>query len=200
MLLVAALASAETLTLTSAGPANDGVYDTGLYGLTVANPPAAPVAPRPILGLCLSAAVEINIGYSWQAALLSLTDYETVAGLTAQQGDELAYLWTQIVAAPTPAMSDAVWTIAGVPVNNAGASDVAFWVNQATLNYASIDPNRFQVWTPQNSSGSLDLTISQPFMVDALPPSPEPSTVMLAAGALLLIIARLIARRRKLTA
>ena len=182
LFLAAALAPAETLTLTSAGPANDGVFFTGFYGLTVANPPTT---PQPILGLCLSAAVEINVGYSWNATLLSLTDYETVAGLTAQQGDELAYLWTQIAAAPTPAMSDAVWTIAGVPVNNAGASDVAFWVNQASLNYASIDPNRFQVWTSQNSSGALDLTVSQPFMVDALPPAPEPATFLLAGFVLL---------------
>jgi len=181
ILLAAALASAETLTLVSAGPANDGAYYTGFYGLTVANPPAV---PEPILGLCLSAAVEIGTGYYWQAELLQLPDYENVAGLTAQQGDELAWLYTQIAANPLPAMSDAVWTIAGVPVNNAGASDVAFWVNQAQLNYQSIDPNRFQVWTPENSAGALDLGASQPFMVDSLA-SPEPTTLLLSGLALL---------------
>ena len=184
LVLAAALSSAKTLTLVSAGPANDGTYDTGFYGLTVANPP---VNPQPILGLCLSAAVEISAGYSWQATLLSLLNYETVAGLTPQQGDELAYLYTQIATNPEPAMSDAVWTIAGVPIN-ASSPDVLFWIGQAQANYLSIDPSIFQVWTPENSNGQIDLSVSQPFMVDAPDaPVPEPATFALVVAGVVLI-------------
>ena len=180
IIMAAALASAETLTLVSAGPANDGAYYTGFYGLTVANPPAV---PEPILGLCLSAAVEIGTGYSWQAELLSLPDYETAAGLTAQQGDELAYLWTQIAANPVPAMNDAVWTIAGVPEHGAGVATTDYWIGQAQANYLSINPAQFDVWTPENSAGVIDLTVSQGQMVDS--PVPDPATFSLLGVGLL---------------
>jgi hypothetical protein len=184
LFLAITLASAETLTLTSAGPANDGAYYTALYGLTVADPPNPPTPPIPILGLCLSAAVEVSVGESWQATLLPLTEYEAVAGLTAQQGDELAWLYTQIAANPVPAQSDAVWTIAGVPVNNAGAANIAYWVSQAQTNYPSINPALFQVWTPENSSGVIDLTVAQPDMVDSSA-VPEPAAFTLTGIALI---------------
>jgi len=70
------------------------------------------------------------------------------------------------------------------PRQQCGGCQYAYWVSQAQTNYPSINPALFQVWTPENSSGVIDLTVAQPDMVDSSA-VPEPAAFTLTGIALI---------------
>lgn len=106
-----------------------------------------------------------------------------------QDYEEIAYLTTQF-SAPTQdwaGIATAIWSFFGqgkvTPVAGSDPTSTAYWINQASLHYTSINPAGITIYTPTlNTSGNLT---SQEFITYT--PSPEPSTfVILGSGMLLL--------------
>jgi hypothetical protein len=105
--------------------------------------------------------------------------------------EEVAWLTTQFASHTSDYISlqYAMWDIMNPGSEPTGYVDVQYWLNQAALNYGSINPNNFSIVT---NTGKLNLTGQvQEFIVQ----TPEPSALALL-GCGLLALAVLLGRGR----
>jgi hypothetical protein len=181
--------------------ANDGHYYVSPYNGTMNG--------QNVMLFCVDIKNEVNFGETWTANVTNLgTALGTINGFsnTRYGGvpsspvfstapvdyQEAAWLTTQFASHPGDYVSlqYALWDLMNPGSEPTTYGDVAWWLNQAGLNYSSINPNNFEIVT---NTGNLALTGQvQEFLVQ----TPEPSTMALLLCGLLAMIGITVARTR----
>lgn len=191
-----------SMVFTGVNGANDGQYYVSPYTGTMDG--------QAVVLFCDDIKNDISIGQQWQANVTNLgtavntnnfsdTRYGGVVG-SPVYGDaavaysEAAWLTTQFAGNPTQLVSlqYALWDIMNPGSEPTSYGDVQWWLNQAQLNYGSIDLYDFSVVT---NTGTLQLTgQEQEFIVQ----TPEPGVLaLLLCGLLALAV---FVNRNRLTA
>ncbi|MGH9534308.1 MAG: PEP-CTERM sorting domain-containing protein [Terriglobales bacterium] len=186
------------LTLTGAGPANDGQYD--IYPYT------AQVNGQSYTVVCLDSYDNVTVGESWPVDVLNLGDVLNGSDLTdtrfgnpsaphydsnaVTDYEEAAWLETQFGSDTTTnvQIQHAIWDL----FNPGFSSDTGNWLsaaaNAATSGFGSLDFANFTLFSPTGPTGQEFLTPVS---------TPEPATwAMLAAGLMMLLAGAGWRRRR----
>src|ERR1700757_1777598 len=204
-LLLAPFAYADgtpvNMVFTGVNGANDGSYYVSPYYGTMNG--------QSVVLFCDDLKNEVYVGESWSANVTNLsTALNTINGFanTRYGGvsgspvfstaptvyQEAAWLTTQFASHPGDYVSlqYALWDLMNPGSEPTTYGDVAWWLNQAGLNYSSINPNNFEIVT---NTGNLALTGQvQEFLVQ----TPEPSTMAFVLCGLLAMIGITVARTR----
>ena len=196
-------AFADSLQLISGGPASYGSASVGPYQISVNGGPSSSM-------ICDDYSTEINTGLQWTATAYTFSQLSSMQfagnssfgnGVTSagQAYEEVFYLSAQMMLQPQnsgnanlAAIHYALWqildpganlSIAGSGSNSPDSS--AYWLNQATQNYASVNTSNFIVYTPSANPNTGVVTPSQEFIqvTGAAVPVP-PSLLLLGTGLL----------------
>jgi hypothetical protein len=187
------------MVFTGVNGANDGSYYVSPYSGTMNG--------SSVVLFCDDILNNVYIGETWQANVTNLatavssnnfskTRYGGVStskvfSNPAKAYEEVAWLTTQFASHTSDYVSlqYAMWDIMNPGSEPTSYGDVQYWLNQAALNYGSINPNNFAIVT---NTGKLNLTGQvQEFIVQ----TPEPSALALL-GCGLLALAVLLGRGR----
>jgi hypothetical protein len=182
------------MVFTDVNGANDGQYYVSPYTGTMNG--------QTVVLFCDDIKNEVTFGQQWQANVTNLgtaistnnftnTRYggvstSAVYGNATTAYSEVAWLTTQFANHTNDFVSlqYAIWDIMN-PGSEPGYGDVQMWLNQAQLNFGSIDPRNFEVVT---NTGNLQLTGQvQEFIVQ----TPEPGVLALLICGLLALAVRL---------
>ena len=182
--------SSVNMVFTGVNGANDGTYYVSPYYGTMNG--------QTVVLFCDDIRNEVWVGETWTANVTNLetalttsngfanTRYGGVSGSAVFSNagvayEEAAWLTTQFASHPGDLVNlqYALWDI--MNPGTYSNSDVSWWLNQAALDYSSINPNNFEIDT---NTGPLSLTGQvQEFIVQ----TPEPGTLaLLLCGALAL--------------
>ena len=190
------------MVFTGVNGANDGQYYVSPYIGTMNG--------QTVVLFCDDIKNEVTFGQQWQANVTNLgtaistssftnTRYggvstSAVYGNPTTAYSEVAWLTTQFASHTNDFVSlqYAIWDIMNPGSEPTGYGDVQMWLNQAQLNFGSIDPSKFEIVT---NTGNLQLTGQvQEFIVQ----TPEPGVLALLICGLLALAVRL--NRGRLTA
>jgi hypothetical protein len=182
-LLLAGTAFADSVTLTGAGPANQGGVYVYPYTLNIDGTTYA--------AICDDYSHEVFVGESWTANIYSFSQYQS--GRFGSEGlknyEEAAWLLSQIPTAGASEVGDinfAVWSIftSGVPVQpKTGTLDgSAYWLTQAMTasnnNFYGMNFSNYLIVTPtDNGAGS-----PQEYLIAT---APEPSSLLMLGTGLI---------------
>jgi PEP-CTERM motif-containing protein len=182
-LLLAGTAVADSVTLTAAGPANQG----GVY----VYPYTLQIGSNTYAAICDDYNHEVWVGETWTANIYSFSQYQS--GRFGNEGlqnyQEAAWLLSQIPTAGASEIGDinfAVWSIftPGVPVQSqTGSLDgSAYWLTQATIaannNFYGMNFSNYRIVTPtDNGTGS-----PQEYLIAT---APEPSSLLMLGTGLI---------------
>ena len=161
----------------------NGVADFGYY----VGPYYGTINGDPVTLYCVDFANEVFGGETWEANLtplnggdLSNTRYGGVSNALVLY-EEAAWLTKQYASSPGALGDIPGHHLATVRPRRAHA-EPGYWLQQAELNYQSIDPAYFEVVTnvgPVYATGQV-----QEFLIDPPPAVPEPSGILLLATAI----------------
>ncbi|HEY2120178.1 MAG TPA: hypothetical protein VGH37_13400 [Candidatus Acidoferrum sp.] len=190
------------MVFTGVNGANDGQYYVSPYIGTMND--------QTVVLFCDDIKNEVTFGQQWQANVTNLgtaistsnftnTRYggvstSAVYGNPTTAYSEVSWLTTQFASHTNDFVSlqYAMWDIMNPGSEPTGYGDVQMWLNQAQLNFGSIDPSKFEIVT---NTGNLQLTGQvQEFIVQ----TPEPGVLALLICGLLALAVRL--NRGRLTA
>jgi PEP-CTERM motif len=181
-LLLAGTAFADSVTLTGAGPANQGGVYVYPYALQIGNSTYA--------GICDDYWHEVYVGETWTANIYTLSQYSSArfGSQGLQNYEEAAWLMSQIGSASPSEVGDinfAVWSIfsPNVPVQQPGNGLLGSqaWLAAATTaannNFYGMDFSNFRIVTPTDSSPGS----AQEYLIRV----PEPSSILMLGTGLI---------------
>jgi PEP-CTERM motif len=182
-LLLVGTALADSVTLTGAGPANQGGVYVYPYTLNIDGSTYA--------AICDDYNHEVYIGENWTANIYNFSQYHSArfGSQGLQNYEEAAWLLSQIPSAGASEIGDinfAVWSIftSGVPVqpktNTVDGS--AYWLTAATTaannNFYGMNFSNYRIVTPTDSgTGS-----AQEYLIAT---APEPSSLLMLGSGLI---------------
>ncbi len=188
-----AAAQTEQIKFTSGGSTTWSGYSVGTYQAQVMSQPGSPT----IDVYCVDYQHTVSVGQVWNATYsnvmgdLSNTRAgvqfgESTARTMYQQAAYLTTFYGSASTGETAAINSAIWNIfyTGAPdkVDGSGTSTSAYWLTQATSNYATsgLDYRTFAVITDVNfaNGGAQEL-------LTTVTATPEPSTYLMMASGLM---------------